>query len=118
MGDNREVSGEFATEIYSFIASKVYSWMRRDDGTPDPYLKQSILDWLNYKLASHPASTDEKALRDLTFDHFWSIVICWSQDMPRVGKLLSVHEIRTLTERLVSITNHALLSHESPKEQA
>ena len=35
MGDNREVSGEFATEIYSFIASKVYSWMRRDDGTPD-----------------------------------------------------------------------------------
>jgi hypothetical protein len=51
-------------------------------------------------------TTKQKAKLD--FEFYWQIVIGWSQDMPRVGQKLSVHEMRTLTERLVSITAHAL----------
>ncbi len=54
-----------------------------------------------------PAMPEDEAL---DFEHFWQIVIGWSQDMPRVGQKLSVHEMRTLTERLVSISAAALRS--------
>ena len=49
-----------------------------------------------------------KDARELDFDFFWQIVVGWSQDMPRVGQKLSVHEMRTLVERLLSITLHRL----------
>jgi hypothetical protein len=54
----------------------------------------------------------------IDYDFYWQIVINWAQDMPRVMKKLSVHEMNTLTERLVSITNNAILGVEKVKPTA
>lgn len=64
--------------------------------------------------------SDNEINEGLGFDHFWQIIINWSQDMPRVGQRLSIHEMRTLAERLESITKHTLIrkSAAKPIEQA
>jgi hypothetical protein len=41
------------------------------------------------------------------FDHYWQIILSWSQDMGTIKKL-SIHEMRMLSERLQSITAHAI----------
>ncbi len=86
-----------------------------DDDTP------YSVDGLEYCGRCHRALPDRPALRDggkLDFDFYWQIVINWSQDMPRVGQKLSVHEMRTLTERLLSITQHRLAAQPKREESA
>jgi len=67
-----------------------------------------------YRLASPPPTNrprpESKDARGLDFDFFWQIVTHWTQDMPRVGRSLSLHEIRTLTDRLQTITQARLAS--------
>jgi hypothetical protein len=47
---------ELAEEAYRYIEGKVFAWMRREDGSPDPDIKPQIIDWLGYKIEAHLAA--------------------------------------------------------------
>lgn len=82
--------------------------------------KSSLVDNWNSRAgdARIRAEARAEALKEAVpdFEHFWKIVFGWAQDDGRAIQRLSVHQMRTLCERLVSITEHATLA-EEPKEE-
>lgn len=65
------------------------------------------------------AEAKAEALREAApdYDHYWQIVLHWAKDDGQAIKRLSVLQMRTLCERLESITRHAILADQAPEAE-